>query len=145
MKTRIRRFIGALFACGSLALAAPPALAQTRAVYHVGEGDEQAKRALLFINNHLQSDPQADIVLVAHASGVQFLLRKAGSDAAADFEKAVSALLKTGHVRFMACGTTLASRGIDPKDLYEGVSVVRSGVVALADLQNTGWFAYIRP
>ncbi|WP_394514345.1 DsrE family protein [Roseateles sp. DXS20W] len=138
--------LGALL-CVGLALGLCPlqAAAQTRALYHVGEGDEQAKRALLFINNHLQSDPAAEIALVAHADGVQFLLHKAGSETSADFAKAVSALLKTGRVKFMACGITLANRGIDAKNLFEGVAVVRSGVLTLADLQNSRQFAYIRP
>lgn len=146
MKTLRRIFSGVLLCFGLAVWLSPSsAWAQTRALYHVGEGDEQAKRALLFINNHLQSDPAADIVLVAHANGLQFLLRKAGSETSADFEKAVSSLLKTGRVKFMACGITLANRGVDAKDLFEGVTMVRSGVVALADLQNSRQFAYIRP
>ena len=50
------------------------ALAQDKVVYHFGEGLAQATNGLRNIRNHLEVDPKAKIVVVAHAQGVDFLM-----------------------------------------------------------------------
>ena len=52
---------------------APP----VRVVYHLVEGLEQASRGLEYIRNHLEADSASQIVVVAHATGVDFLMRGA--------------------------------------------------------------------
>ncbi len=41
------------------------------------------------------------------------------------------------------CGITSAQIGLDDDKLYDGVEIVRSGVVRIAELQRQG-FAYIK-
>lgn len=48
-----------------------------RAVYHFSEGREQASRGLEYLRNHLETDPSAQIVVVGHAAGVDFLMKGA--------------------------------------------------------------------
>ncbi len=60
-----------VFSCAALA---QTALAQDKVVYHFGDGLAQATNGLRNIRNHLEVDPKAKIVVVAHAQGVDFLM-----------------------------------------------------------------------
>ena len=51
--------------------------AQDKVVYHVSDTDSQALGALRNIRNHLDTDPNAKITLVAHAQGIDFLMEGA--------------------------------------------------------------------
>src|SRR3970040_1861374 len=74
----MRALLLALVACVGLGSGAAHAQQQpVRAVYHFGEGLEQASRGLEYIRNHLEADPDAQIVAVAHAAGVDFLMQGA--------------------------------------------------------------------
>lgn len=51
-----------------------PSFAQDKVVYHFDGGLSHATKGLRNIRNHLDTDPKARIVAVAHAEGVDFLL-----------------------------------------------------------------------
>ena len=46
-----------------------------KVVYHLGEGLPQASNGLRNIRNHLEVNPKAQIVVVAHAQGVDYLMK----------------------------------------------------------------------
>lgn len=136
----LRRFVLLLTLLAASAFAQGP----VKVVYHVNEGLEQAGNALRNIRNQLSVDPTAKIVLVAHAAGIDFLLKGAKDKNGNDFETAVSDLALAG-VEFRACNITLQSRGIDPKRLISEAKVVPSGVAEVARLQSQEGYAYIKP
>lgn len=115
-----------------------------RVVYHFSEGVEQATTGLRYIRNHLDTDPKAKIVVVAHAAGVNFLLKgakdKNGNEYAATIED-----LTTAGVEFRACRITLTSRNIDPKQLHDDARIVPSGVVEITRLQAKEGYSYLKP
>ena len=116
----------------------------SRVVYHFSDGVDQATTGLRYIRNHLDTDPAAKIVVVAHAAGVNFLLRgakdKNGNEYAATIDD-----LSTAGVEFRACNITLTSRKIDPKQLHDDAKVVPSGVVEITRLQSQEGYAYLKP
>ncbi len=126
------------------ASAASPAASPVKTVYHLSEGLEQATQALRYIRNHLVADPKAKIVVVAHGSGVDFLLEGAEDKNKNPYNVAVEDLSMQG-VEFRVCEMTLQSRGIDKAKLLPEVKVVPSGVVEIARLQAREGYAYIRP
>lgn len=46
-----------------------------KVVYHLNSGLEQATNGLRNIRNHLEVNPKARIVVVAHAQGVDYLMK----------------------------------------------------------------------
>ena len=48
-----------------------------KVVYHFSDGLPQASNGLRNIGNHLEVNPNARIVVVAHARGVDFLMKDA--------------------------------------------------------------------
>ena len=87
-----------------------------KVVYHMNEGVERAPQAIRNIRNHLNADPKAKIVVVAHAAGIDFLMRDAKDPNGNPFEVAVQDLMSKG-VEFRVCEYTLQSRNIDKKQL----------------------------
>ena len=53
------------------------ALAQDRVVYHIDNAETQATKALRNVRNHLDVAPDTQIIVVAHAEGVDFLMEGA--------------------------------------------------------------------
>lgn len=137
-----------LFAlAAALALVAGPACAADggdRVVYHLNDGVEQAANGLRNIRNHLEVDPKAKIVVVAHAAGVNFLLKGAKDKNGNEFASTIEDL-STAGVEFRACRITLTSRGIDPKQLHDDARLVPSGVVEITRLQAQERYAYLKP
>jgi len=132
--------------CAALALpahAADPA-GGTRVVYHFSDGLEQASNGLRNIRNHLDTDPAAKIVVVAHAAGVNFMLRGAKDKNGNEYATTIEDLTTAG-VEFRACNITLTSRKIDPKQLHDDAKLVPSGVVEITRLQAREGHAYIKP
>ncbi len=129
-----------------LALASFPVLAQdpVKVVYHFDAGLEQATKGLRNIKNHLDVDPKAKIVVVAHAQGVNFLLEGAQNQAGNPYNIPVEELAARG-VEFRVCEITLKSNKIDPKKLLPETKLVPSGVVEVARLQARENFVYIKP
>ncbi|MDE2094830.1 MAG: DsrE family protein [Burkholderiales bacterium] len=115
-----------------------------RVVYHLVEGLAQASRAMGNIRNHLDADPTAKIVVVAHGSGIDFLLEGALDAKGQPYAGAIGDLANRG-VQFRVCNNTLISRGISNDKLVLEASVVPSGVAEVARLQFKEGYAYLRP
>jgi uncharacterized protein len=143
MKTRNRIFAAAIAACAALGAAAAPG-EPVKVVYHVNETGDQPLNALRNINNHLTADPQAKIVVVTHAGGIQFLLDGAKDKNGAPYEVAVQQLAAKG-VQFRVCKFTLERNKIDPKKVIEEAKLVPSGVAEVSRLQAHEGFVYLKP
>ena len=70
------RMLEMLAAVAALAVVGVAA-AQDKVIYHFDAGLAQATKGLRNIRNHLEVDPKAKIVVVAHAEGVDFLMNGA--------------------------------------------------------------------
>lgn len=130
----------ALFAAGTAPAQLQPPV---RTVYHVSEA-EQASRALEYIRNHLEADPQSRIVVVTHAAGVDFLMKGARTAKGNEYRGAVEDL-ELGGVQFRVCEITLRERGLKREQFLPEVRFVPSGVAEIARLQGREGFAYLRP
>ena len=147
MKTLLRVFASSLMVMLSWsASGAGPANANdpVKVVYHFDAGLEQATKGLRNVKNHLDVDPKAKIVVVAHAQGVNFLLEGAQNATGNPFNIPVEELDARG-VEFRVCEITLKSNKIDPKKLLPQTKLVPSGVVEVARLQAKEGFVYIKP
>lgn len=120
--------------------AATPAAAE-RVVFHISAADN-ARSALRNLANHLDSAPGVQVVVVAHNTGVDFLLAGA-RDGEGAYQPAVAELKRRG-VDFRACGNTLALRGIGPGKVIPEAVLVRSGIAEISRLQTREGFAYLR-
>lgn len=142
------RFFAGLV-CGALVVWMGAAGAQTserpeRVVYHFGDGLEQASRGLEYIRNHLEVAPQTRITVVAHAAGVDFLMKGAKSRLGNEYRQAIEDLDLQGVV-FKVCEITLRERGLRRDQFVKEATFVRSGVAELGRLQQREGHAYIRP
>jgi intracellular sulfur oxidation DsrE/DsrF family protein len=120
------------------------AAAQDKVVYHFDGGLAQATKGLRNIRNHLDIDPKAKIVAVAHAEGVDFLMEGAKTTNNQEFAALVSDLEARG-VKFEICEITLKNRNLKKEQFILGPSFVPSGVVEIAHLQAVEHYAYIKP
>jgi uncharacterized protein len=133
-----------LIAMLALSIAAFSAAAQDKVVYHLDSGIAQATKGLRNIRNHLDIDPKAKIVAVAHAEGVDFLMEGAKTANNQDFASLVSDLSARGVV-FEICEITLKNRNLKKEQFILGPSFTPSGVVRIANLQAREQFVYIKP
>lgn len=141
MKTpRLNRPIVALLLATACAL---PAWAGDKVVYHVNDTASQALAALRNIRNHLDTDPSAEITVVTHAFGVDFLMEGMKDRNESPFETTVAALKARG-VRFEICEITLKNRNLKKEQFIQEADFTPSGVVRLTKLQKEG-HAYIKP
>lgn len=124
-------------------LASGLAWGQDRVVYHISDADAQALAGLRNVRNHLDTDPSARIIVVAHGNGVDFLLEGAKDHNGSAFVGPVSDLVARG-VHFEVCELTLKSRKLQRDQFIQEAEFTPSGVVRLAKLQLQG-YAYIRP
>jgi len=131
--------IGVLLLCGS-------ALAQDKVVYHFDNTEAQATKGLRNIRNHLDAAPGTQIVAVAHADGVDFLMEgaKDPKNPNIDYGALVSALKARG-VRFEVCEITLKNRNLKKEQFTLDADFTPSGVVRIAQLQSREHYAYIKP
>lgn len=129
----------ALTACVSLASAQ-----DTKTVYHLNTGIESAASALNNIQNHLNAEPRAKIVVVTHGPGIDFLLEGAKDSKGREFSASVSGLAGQG-VEFRVCNNTLVTRHLDPGKLLMESKIVPSGVAEVARLQMREGFVYLKP
>lgn len=118
--------------------------APVRVVYHFSEGQAQASRGLEYIRNHLEVDPNAQIVAVAHALGVDFLMKGAKTAKGNEFKDAIEDLDLQG-VKFRVCEITLRERGLRREQFLPQVEFVPSGVAEIARLQSREGYAYVKP
>lgn len=116
----------------------------TKVVYHLTTGIDTAAGALNNIQNHLNADPKAKIVVVTNGPGIDFLISDAKDSKGREFSGLVSALASKG-IEFRVCNNTLVSRNIDPGKLLMETKLVPSGVSEAAKLQSREGFAYLKP
>lgn len=114
-----------------------------KVVYHVNDS-ANATAALRNIGNHLDVNPQAQIVVVTHALGVDFLMEGARDKNGNPYNVAVETLAGRG-VAFDVCEITLKSRKLDRKQFIPESVFVPSGVAEIAKLQARGGYAYVKP
>ena len=132
-----------LLAALTLSLASTVSWTQEKALYHFDGGLEQATKGLRNINNHLEVDPKARLIAVAHADGVDFLMEGA-RDRFGPFDARVQDLMGKG-VKFQVCEITLRNRKLKKDQFILGVEFVPSGVVQITHLQQKEGYAYLKP
>lgn len=129
---------------GSQAVAGDSGQIKEKVVYHVNDSDN-ATAALRNIGNHLDAtNGQAEIVVVTHAKGIDFLLDGAQDKNGNPYIDRVEKLKHRG-VNFRVCAITLKSRQIDPKKVVPEAKIVPSGVAEIGKLQSREGFVYLKP
>jgi uncharacterized protein len=126
-----------------LGLAAACALAQDAVVYHIDDAATQGLKGLRNVKNHLDTDAAAQITVVTHANGVDFLFTDAVDRNGNPYEIAVQELVRRG-VKFEVCEITLKNRNLKKTQFIQEATFTPSGVVRIAKLQRQG-AAYIKP
>ena len=117
---------------------------QDKVVYHINAGTTQASDGLRNIGNHLEVNPNAKIVVVSHALGVDFLMKGAKDKNGAKYEDLVEQLKRRG-VQFDVCEITLRNRKMTKDQFIEYATFVPSGVAEVTRLQQREGYAYLRP
>jgi hypothetical protein len=117
---------------------------EDKVVYHLGSGLEQASDGLRNIRNHLEVNPKAKIVVVAHARGVDYMMKGAKDANGNPYETAVEQLKLQG-VRFDVCEITLRNRKLKKEQFIADTTWVPSGVAEITRLQQREGYAYLRP
>ena len=110
----------------------------------LGEGVEQASRGLQINRNHLEADPAAQIVVVTHAAGVDFLMKGAKTARGNEYRSMIEVLELQG-VQFRVCEITLRERGLRRDQFLPEARFVPSGVAEVARLQHREGYAYLKP
>ncbi len=123
--------------------AATTTVAQDKVVYHINDTQSQALATLRNIRNHLDTDPKAQITVVTHAFGVDFLMEGMKDRSEVPFAASVAALRNRG-VKFEICEITLKNRNLKREQFIPEADFTPSGVVRLTKLQLDG-HAYIKP
>jgi intracellular sulfur oxidation DsrE/DsrF family protein len=148
MNAPIRAILAVLCACSALgAAAAGPAVdpvGPDKVVYHLSAGLAQASEGLLNIRNHLEVNPKAQIVVVTHARGVDFLMKGVKDKNGNRYQDIVENLINQG-VRFDVCEITLRERRLKREQFSEDANFVPSGVAEIVRLQQREGYAYLRP
>jgi uncharacterized protein len=141
MKLRIY-VLSLLFTIAGFAMSAH---AQDGAVYHVNDATSQALSALRNVRNHLDVAPEAKIIVVTHAQGVDFLMEGAKEEKSkTDYAPLVSALKARG-VKFEICEITLKNRNLKNEQFIQEADFTPSGVVRIATLQSRERYGYVKP
>ncbi len=139
--------------------AAKPADDVVKVVYHADFADPRRFSAMLTNIHNMVSTYQAeltdyDVRIVFVSWGIRFVTQDklAGTpfaeDAAlkqrrADLLARLATLRDTQGVKLELCGITREQIGLDEKKLIPGVTLVRSGVVRIVELQRQG-YAYLK-
>ncbi len=118
--------------------------APLRIAYHVADDVNQAARMAANIRNQLRLDPEVEIAVVAIGPGIDFLIEGEEDANGNPFDATVEDLTAQG-VKFLICGTTMTSRGIEPDEILPEARIVTSGMNEIARLQLREGYAYIRP
>ena len=145
-----RRFLTAMAAVLLAAGCAAMGGKQDKVIYHINEGMAQASNGLRNIGNHLEVNPDAKIVVVTHALGVDFLMKGAKDKNGAKYangnkyEDLVERLKQRG-VQFDVCEITLRNRKLSKDQFIEYVTWVPSGVAEVSRLQQREGYAYLKP
>jgi intracellular sulfur oxidation DsrE/DsrF family protein len=119
-------------------------IAEDKVVYHINDSAAQASNALRNVNNHLEVNPKAKIIVVTHAQGVDFLMDGAKDSRGNPYNIAVEQLKQQG-VEFDVCLITLRNRNIEKNKFIPEAQFVPSGVAEITRLQQREGYAYLRP
>jgi intracellular sulfur oxidation DsrE/DsrF family protein/predicted small secreted protein len=119
-------------------------IATDKVVYHINDSAEQAANALRNIGNHLEVNPQAKIIVVTHARGVDFLMDGAKDKNGNPYNIRVEELKQHG-VQFDVCEITLRNRSLSRNKFIPEATFVPSGVAEITRLQQREGYAYLRP
>lgn len=92
----------------------------------------------------MQVDPKAQIVVVAHAQGVDYLMKGAKDRYGNPYDVPVFEFKNQG-VRFDICEITLRNRSLKREQFIEEASYVPSGVAEITRLQQREGYACLRP
>ena len=142
--TRLFALAAALTLAGSAIAQVKDPVGPDKVVYHLSAGLEQASDGLRNIRNHLEVNPKAHIVVVAHARGVDYLMKGAKDKNGNPYEVAVEQLVNQG-VEFDVCEITLRSRKLKRDQFIPDATFVPSGVAEITRLQQREGYAYLRP
>lgn len=139
--------LAALLLVGWLLAAQPwnrpiPPMAGARVVYHVA-GNDNVGAVLRTLRNHLDAAPEAKIVVVAHNSGVEFLLQGATDDSGRPYAADVGEFRARG-VEFRVCTNTLTRRQIGMQAVIPEAVLVPSGIAEISRLQAREGYTYLR-
>lgn len=159
------RFACALVICLTLAagslLATRPAIAEeaVKVVYHADYSDPRRFSAMLTSINNMMNYyenelVEADVRIVFVAHGIRFLTDDPLKDTPfaedaelgerrANLKGRLLSQAETRGVKLELCDITRAQIGLPASAVYDGVNLVPSGVVRIAELQRQG-FAYIK-
>ena len=135
--------LAAMFAACAFAQKADP-VGEDKVVYHLNSGLEQASDGIRNIRNHLEVNPKAKIVVVAHAQGVDYLMKGMKDKNGNPYETIVQDLVDQG-VRFDVCEITLRNRKLAREQFIDEAVFVPSGVAEITRLQAREGYAYLRP
>ena len=131
--------------CAATGGADPKAnVAVDKVVYHINDSAEQAGNALRNIGNHLEVNPQAKIIVVTHARGVDFLMDGAKDKNGNPYNIRVEELKQHG-VQFDVCEITLRNRKLSKSKFIPEATFVPSGVAEITRLQQREGYACLRP
>ena len=119
-------------------------VAPDKVVYHVNDARAQASAALRNIGNHLEVNPKAQIVVVTHAQGVDFLMEGAKDSSGNPYNIRVEELKGRG-IKFEVCEITLRNRKLSKQQFIPEATYVPSGVAEITRLQQREGYAYLRP
>jgi intracellular sulfur oxidation DsrE/DsrF family protein len=144
MLSSVRALFAVIAIVGLTSCAGMHQTGSDKVIYHLNQGNEQASDALRNINNHLTAVPDAKIVVVTHAKGVDFLMEGAEDKNKNPYNIPVEALAKKG-VEFRVCEITLKGRNLKKEQFISTVKYVPSGVAEVAKLQNREGYSYVKP
>lgn len=134
----------ALAGCAGTGSSLTDPVGPDKVVYHLNSGLPQATDGLRNIRNHLEVNPKAQIVVVAHALGVDYLM-KGKKDANGNPYETIVQDLKSQGVRFDICQITLRNRKLTKDQFIEDATYVPSGVAEITRLQQREGYSYLRP
>lgn len=110
-------------------------------IFSITSGDDKAiNHVLSSANNVLKfyGPENVEMEIVAYYHGIRALLKS---------EKDIAVRVKTlmqYDVKFVACGNTMQTKKIQPKELLEGTEIVTAGIVEIIERVKSG-STYIRP
>ena len=141
---QILALLSVVLAAGCAGTGVSDPVGPDRVVYHLNSGLEQATNGLRNVRNHLEVNPKAKIVLVAHAQGVDYLMKGMKDANGNPYETIVQDLVGEG-VRFDVCEITLRNPKLRRDQFIDEVTFVPSGVAEITRLQAREGYAYLRP
>ena len=122
---------------------AAPVVVVEKVVYHINDS-ANASAGLRNVANHLAASPDAQIAVVTHGKGIDFLLNDAKNEKGELYTAQVAALKAQG-VSFRVCSNTLVGRKIDPATVSLEATIVPSGVAEIGKLQSKEGYVYLKP